>query len=89
MQEAGDEIGFAEDYRHDETDVKSREFLHHRRGRSAPVDDKKRNQGTPSCWRYPRRSRREIHNWRSILANKVCQISRKHLFNVLYTTLRF
>lgn len=31
MQEAGDEIGFAKDYRHNETDVKSREFLHHRR----------------------------------------------------------
>lgn len=32
MQEAGDEIGFAKDYRHNETDVKSREFLYHRRG---------------------------------------------------------
>lgn len=30
MQEAGDKVGLAKDYRHNETDVKSRKFLHYR-----------------------------------------------------------
>lgn len=30
MQEAGDKVGFAKDNCHNETDVKSREFLHYR-----------------------------------------------------------
>lgn len=35
------------------------------------MDDKKRNQGTPSCWRYPRRYSHQIRKLRSTLAYQV------------------